>query len=205
MDVSAKLLVIAAPSGAGKTTLVKALVERIPDLKFSVSYTTRARRSNETDGVDYLFVSEDEFAELRNSGELLESAQVFDNSYGTSRGQVEQHLAAGHHVILEIDWQGAQQVRQSMPDCVSIFVLPPSRAELERRLRARKPDSDAVIERRLRDALSDMQHWEEFDFVIINDSLDDATAELLGVLVGHSEASRSSNSELQSRIGEVLR
>ena len=160
MSQKARLFVFAAPSGAGKTTLVNMLVARYPDLKFSVSYTTRAARENEVEGKDYFFVDVDTFELLRQEGELLESALVFDNRYGTSRSQVEKHLAAGFDVLLEIDWQGARQVRAAMPECVSIFILPPSRAELERRLRGRKTDSDAVIERRLRDALSDMSHWD---------------------------------------------
>ena len=175
---SANLYVIAAPSGAGKTTLVKRLVERNPGLRFSISYTTRQRRHNEVDGTDYHFVNITDFETLREGGELLEYAVVFDNHYGTSRQQVEEHLATGHNVILEIDWQGARQVRASMPECITIFILPPSRDELERRLRNRRTDSDAVIERRLRDALSDMSHWDEFDYCIVNDDLETALAEL---------------------------
>jgi guanylate kinase len=154
-----RLFVIAAPSGAGKTTLVKALTTRNPELRFSISYTTRPKRRNEAHGVDYLFVDKEAFDRLRARGALLESAEVFDNFYGTSREQVEQHLGDGHHVILEIDWQGAQQVRNAMPECVTVFILPPSREELERRLRSRGTDTEAVIQRRLRDALSDMSHW----------------------------------------------
>jgi guanylate kinase len=161
-----RLFVIAAPSGAGKTTLVKALTTRNPELRFSISYTTRPKRRNEAHGVDYLFVDKEAFDRLRARGALLESAEVFDNFYGTSREQVEQHLGDGHHVILEIDWQGAQQVRNAMPECVTVFILPPSREELERRLRSRGTDTEAVIQRRLRDALSDMSHWHEFDYVI---------------------------------------
>ena len=178
----AKLYVIAAPSGAGKTTLVRALVESNPDLRFSISYTTRKQRSNETDGVDYLFIDETSFSALREDGALLESAVVFDNHYGTSREQVENHLANGDDVILEIDWQGAQQVRESMPDCITIFILPPSVEELERRLRDRRTDTHDVIERRLRDARSDMGHSEEFTHVIINDDLDQAVAELEAII-----------------------
>ncbi len=176
------LYVIAAPSGAGKTTLVKALMKRDPRLRFSISYTTRKKRSNEEDGVDYLFVDSDEFFELRERGELLESAEVFDNYYGTSRAQVEGHLANGHNVILEIDWQGAQQVRESMPEAVTIFILPPSLEELERRLRDRRTDSDDIIERRLRDARGDMARGEEFEYVIVNDDLDRAVAELEAII-----------------------
>ena len=204
MSGDARLFVIAAPSGAGKTTLVKALVERNPALKFSISYTTREQRATEEHGRDYFFVEVDEFEALRERGELLESALVFDNHYGTSRSQVEQHLSAGSHVILEIDWQGAEQVRESMPDCVTIFILPPSRTELERRLRGRKTDSETVIERRLKDSLGDMSHWGDFDYVIINDDLEDATAELVAVIEGRGEASRTSNPDLARRVQNML-
>jgi len=200
----AKLFFISAPSGAGKTTLVQALVERNPTLRFSVSYTTRPQRETEEDGRDYFFVDESRFEALKARGELLESAVVFDNHYATSRDQVEQHLAAGHHVILEIDWQGAQQVRESMPDCVTVFILPPSRPELERRLRDRRTDTDAVIERRLRDALSDMSHARDFDFVIVNDDLRAAVAELEAVLQGDGDANRSDNPELQHKMQKIL-
>ncbi len=195
---------MAAPSGAGKTTLVKALVERRPELCFSVSYTTRRRRKNEVHGRDYLFVSVPEFEALKADGELLESALVFDNHYGTSRSQVERHLRGGRHVILEIDWQGARQVRAAMPDCVTIFILPPSRAELERRLRGRRTDSDAVIARRLSDALGDMSHWDEFDYCIINDDLDRAVEELEAVLDGAGEASCTTEAALRERIRKIL-
>lgn len=204
MTNDANLFVLAAPSGAGKTTLVKALVRHHPGLRFSVSYTTRKRRKNEVEGSDYLFVSVADFEQLRTDGELLESAQVFDNFYGTSRRQVEEHLAAGQNVILEIDWQGARQVRESMPDCVSIFILPPSPGELARRLRGRKTDSDAVIRRRLRDALTDMSHWDEFDHCIINDDLDDAVARLEAVLAGQGAESRCDNAALRQQIENIL-
>ena len=199
-----RLFVIAAPSGAGKTTLVKALTTRNPELRFSISYTTRPKRRNEAHGVDYLFVSNVEFDRLRVAGALLESANVFDNFYGTSRAQVEEHLAAGHHVILEIDWQGARQVREAMPDCITVFILPPSREELERRLRSRGTDTDAVIERRLRDALSDMSHWDEFDYVIFNDDLDQAVADLEAVLAGHGEASATNNPAVRDVVSSLL-
>ena len=198
------LFVLAAPSGAGKTTLVHALVKRNPELKFSISYTTRKRRATEEHGRDYLFVAADEFRELQDSGALLEAALVFDNHYGTSRSQVDDHLASGRSVVLEIDWQGAQQVRASMPQAVSIFILPPSVTELERRLRDRKTDSDEVIARRLRDALGDMSHWREFDFAIINDDLEQAVADLESVLAGNGEANRVGNSALDSVVEQVL-
>jgi guanylate kinase len=203
---SAKLFVIAAPSGAGKTTLVKALVERNPDLTFSVSYTTREKRNTEEEGKDYFFVSEEQFLELQQQGELLESAQVFDNRYGTGRVQVESRLAEGRDVILEIDWQGARQVRQSKPDCESVFILPPSLTELERRLRDRRTDSDAVIERRLKDAIGDISHWNEFDYVIINDDVGKSVLELEAIIAGCEgrEQNRSDNREMRQRIRELL-
>jgi guanylate kinase len=203
-DAKVNLFVIAAPSGAGKTTLVKALVTRNPELRFSISYTTRPKRRNEAHGVDYLFVEKDEFDALREDGALLESADVFDNQYGTSRIQVEAHLDGGHSVVLEIDWQGARQVRESMPDCVSIFILPPSHEELVRRLRERRTDSDEVIERRLRDAVSDMSHWDEFDYIVINDDLDKAVADLEAVLAGHGEAHASSNGDLRLAVAAIV-
>ena len=200
----ARLFVIAAPSGAGKTTLVKALVERNVDLRFSVAVTSRPRRETEVDGRDYFFVDEEKFLDLQKQGELLESALVFDNHYGTSRSQVEQHLADGHNVILEIDWQGAQQVRETMSDCITVFILPPSRNELERRLRDRRTDSDEVIARRLRDALGDMSHWREFNNVIINDDLATAVAELESVVAGEGTNSRVNGQDLQQRIEKIL-
>lgn len=203
-DAEARLFVIAAPSGAGKTTLVKALVTRHPELRFSISYTTRRKRRNEADGVDYLFVDREEFESLRERGELLESATVFDNLYATSRRQVERHLRDGHPVILEIDWQGAAQVRESMPECITIFVLPPSVEELERRLRDRRTDSDEVIERRLRDAVSDMRHWQDFDYVVINDDLDQAVADLEAVFAGRGALQSTSNRALRDVVGRLV-
>ena len=203
-DQTTRLFVIAAPSGAGKTTLVHATVMNSPDLRFSISYTTRSQRSNEVDGRDYHFIDTTEFEKLRAEGDLLESATVFDNFYGTSRRQVEEILSDGHNVLLEIDWQGARQVRESMPDCVTIFVMPPSLAELERRLRDRRTDSDEVIERRLGDAVSDMGRWHEFDYVIINDDLDQAVAKLEAVLGGGGAASATENADLRARVAEII-
>jgi guanylate kinase len=178
------LFVIAAPSGAGKTSLVKTVLDRDPSLKVSISHTTRKPRSQERDGEHYHFVTPDEFNRLVAAGEFLENAQVFDNYYGTSRAGVEALRNAGHDVILEIDWQGAQQVRKAQPDCRSIFILPPSRAELESRLRNRKTDSEQVIARRLQDAVTDMSHYAEFDYVVVNDDFERAAAELLAILRG---------------------
>ncbi len=202
---SGRLFVFAAPSGAGKTTLVHAVVTKHQEkLRFSISYTTREPRTNEANAVDYLFVSEEEFMRLRDAGEMLEYARVFDNYYATSRSQVEKHLADNRSVVLEIDWQGAEQVRESMPDCVTIFIFPPSLAELERRLRDRGTDAPEVIERRLRDARSDMAHWVDFDYVIVNDKLDDAVIDLEGVLKGEGEASSTSNPKLRETLEHIL-
>ena len=201
---SGRLFVFAAPSGAGKTTLVHAVVRKHPELRFSISYTTREPRVNEANAVDYLFVSEDEFMRLRDAGEMLEFAQVFDNYYATSRSQVEKHLVDNRSVVLEIDWQGTQQVRESMPDCVTIFILPPSLAELERRLRDRRTDKPEVIERRLKDARSDMAHWEEFDHVIINDDLDEAITALEDVLIGKGDASSTDNPDLRAAVANIV-
>lgn len=204
MTKKGKLFVFAAPSGAGKTTLVHAVVTKHPELRFSISYTTRKPRRNEANEVDYLFVSEEEFMRLRDEGEMLEFAEVFDNYYATSRSQVEKHLADNRNVVLEIDWQGARQVRKSMPDCVTVFILPPSLAELERRLRDRRTDSAEVIERRLRDARSDMAHWAEFDHVIINDRLEAAVEDLEDVLAGDGESTATSNRKLRRKIARIL-
>jgi guanylate kinase len=199
-----RLFVFAAPSGAGKTTLVHAMVTKHPKLRFSISYTTREPRINEANEVDYIFVDEEEFMRLRDEGELLEYARVFDNYYATSRRQVEKHLANNRNVVLEIDWQGAQQVRSSMPDCVTIFILPPSVAELERRLRDRRTDKPEIIERRLRDARGDMAHWREFDHVIINDNLDDAVAALEDIIKGGGDASSTRNPELRQAVQAIV-
>jgi len=186
-----QLWVIAAPSGAGKTTLARKLVERDPSLKFSISYTTRAPRSSETPGQDYFFVSESRFREMVREDAFLEYAQVFDNWYGTGRQHVADLQAAGFTVVLEIDWQGARQVRERAPGSHSVFILPPSVTELERRLRGRNTDSEAVIARRLKDALGDMTHWHEFDHLIVNDDFDRALERLAGVVAGREQSART--------------
>jgi len=201
----ASLFVIAAPSGAGKTSLVHALVGRHPDLRFSISFTTRRQRPNEKEGVDYFFVSRDRFEALKRRGEMLESATVFDNLYGTGRSQVEEYLRSGQNVVLEIDWQGARQVREAMPDCVTIFIMPPSLGELERRLRERRTDSGEVIERRLRDAVSDMSHWDEFDHVIINDEFEAAVAALDAVIGGQGWPTSTDNPALRESVAAIGR
>jgi guanylate kinase len=177
-----RLYVVSAPSGAGKTSLVKALMEREPRIRFSVSYTTRSPRLNEVAGRDYHFVSMERFTEMAARGEFLEHAQVFDNCYGTAAHTVEEALVNGELLLLEIDWQGAHQVRTRLPEACSIFILPPSRASLEQRLKARSTDTDAVINRRLQDAAQDLTHWAEFDYVVINDRFETALADLQAIV-----------------------
>ena len=198
------LLVLSAPSGAGKTTLVKALLARDPSLRFSVSYTTRPPRPGETPGKDYCFVDRAQFEQMVRQGEFLEHAEVFGNCYGTSRAQVEALLAAGHDVLLEIDWQGARQIRANAPACRTVFVMPPSVAELERRLRSRATDSDEVIRRRLGQALDDIAHWAEFDFVVVNDVLTDAVDGLIAILRGDSAALASTAPAIAARARAIL-
>jgi guanylate kinase len=198
------LFVISAPSGAGKTSLVKALLERNPALTVSVSHTTRQRRPNEAEGREYWFVTQQQFQEKLARGEFLEHARVFDNFYGTGRATVEAVLAAGRDVILEIDWQGARQVRQSAPGCTTIFILPPSRAALEERLRNRQTDSEAVIARRLQDAVGDMSHYREFGYVVVNDNFATACGQLESILAGNGRALASDRPELEPLLTDLL-
>jgi len=200
-----QLFVISAPSGAGKTSLVRALLEARPNLTVSVSHTTRSPRAQEVEGRDYHFVKPAQFHELIGQGAFLEHASVFDNFYGTGRGQIEQKLKAGHDVLLEIDWQGAAQVRRAMPGCKTIFILPPSRTALEQRLRERRTDSPATIARRLADASADMSHYREFDFVVINDHFERARQELGEILDGGGQKLRATRPELRELIQRLLR
>lgn len=203
-DRRGRLFVIAAPSGAGKTSLVNALLKLRPSLKLSISHTTRRKRPKEQHGREYFFVSREEFARLRRDGAFLESAEVFDNSYGTGRETVETLLAAGQDVILEIDWQGARQVRAAMPEATTIFILPPSRDALEQRLRSRMTDSEEVIARRLRDAVGDMSHWREFDYVVVNDDFDRALADLAAIVDGKGDALLARRTGLDALLTRLL-
>jgi len=180
--MSGSLFIVAAPSGAGKTSLVNALVNQQLEVCLSVSHTTRAAREGEVNGKDYFFVSQEEFAQMRDDGAFLESATVFDNSYATSSESVLAQLKRGYDVILEIDWQGAQQVRQNYPDSTSIFILPPSKVALEERLRGRGQDDEDIIARRMRDSVNEMSHYIEFDYLIVNDDFDIALKDLNAVI-----------------------
>jgi len=199
-----KLFVIAAPSGAGKTSLVRALMQLRPTLRFSISYTTRKQRPNERHSHDYFFVDKAEFERMVAAGDFLEHARVFDNYYGTSRQQVEQLLDESQDVLLEIDWQGAQQIRRALPECRSIFVLPPSREALEQRLRGRGTDSDEVIARRLRDSLADLSHWSEFDYIVVNDDFERATEDLQAIVSGQGEHLRRDRAQLRELLARLL-
>jgi guanylate kinase len=199
-----KLYVIAAPSGAGKTSLLQALMRRRPGVEFSVSCTTRRPRPGETDGKDYHFISREEFERLKAAGEFIEHANVFGNLYGTRRSVVEAALAAGRDLILEIDWQGAQQVRERLPEAVQVFILPPSRAELETRLRKRGSDHEDAIARRLKESALEMSHWREFDHVIVNREFEQALAELEAIFEGRGEASSPQRRELAALTRELL-
>jgi len=175
------LFIVAAPSGAGKTSLVKALVESLDHLVVSVSTTTRTARPGEVDGVDYHFVDVTEFENLIAAGSFFEHARVFDNYYGTSRQTVQSQLDQGLDVILEIDWQGARQIGEQMPACHSIFILPPSRKILAQRLRTRGQDDEGLIARRMHDAISEMSHFDEFEYLIVNDDFNQALTELRAI------------------------
>jgi guanylate kinase len=201
MNSSASLFVVAAPSGAGKSTLVNMLLERDQQVQLSISYTTRPPRPAEVNGRNYHFIDIPEFLAMRSRGEFVEWAEVHGNFYGTSRISLEKQLATGRDLILEIDWQGAQQVRRHFKQAVGIFILPPSIEELERRLNGRGQDDKSVIERRLAAALGEMRHVDEFDFVIINEHLAVALEDLIAAI----RASRLRLSCQHSRYPDVFR
>jgi len=202
--MTARLYVISAPSGAGKTSLVKALRERLPNLAVSTSHTTRKPRPNESPGREYFFVDSAEFNAMVARGDFLEHARVFDNQYGTSRHQLEDKLAAGKDVILEIDWQGARQVREALPACRSIFILPPSVAALRARLTGRQTDTPEVIERRLADAVADMSHCPEFDYVVVNDDFGRAVEDLVRIVQGEGQGLAAKRPELSPVMANLL-
>jgi guanylate kinase len=176
------LYIISAPSGAGKTSLVREVLSKERGLTLSVSHTTRPMRPGEVQGVHYYFVSPEQFQAMIDQGAFLEYAQVFDHFYGTSKAAVAEQLRNGQNVILEIDWQGARQIRRLFPEAITIFIIPPSREVLEQRLRARAQDEDAVIARRLRDATADISHYKEYDYLLVNDDFSQAVSDLQSVI-----------------------
>ena len=195
---SACLFTISAPSGAGKTSLVKALLEKRADaVAVCVSHSTRAIRPGEVDGKAYHFVTMEQFSDMVDNDEFLEHAQVFDNCYGTARASVDALLATGKHVILEIDWQGARQVKAKMPETVSIFILPPSREELEQRLRSRGTDDEHTISRRMRDADREMSHYHDAEYLVINDSFEQALFDLDAII--HTQGLTLARQKLKNR------
>lgn len=204
MSSNGKLFIISAPSGAGKTSLVNALIEILPDVVVSVSHTTRTKRPGEIEGKDYFFTTVEKFAAMVSNGEFLEDAKVFDNFYGTSQASVQQQLDQGLKVILEIDWQGAEQVRDRIQDTISIFILPPSKTELENRLRTRRQDDDEVIARRLREARSEISHYDEFSYVVLNDDFDSALQELVELFANSDSYQPLSKEKVQRLTTDLL-
>ena len=198
------LFIISAPSGAGKTSLVKALLDTTSDIAVSVSYTTRPIRAGEQDGVHYHFVDQPSFLERLAQNDFLEHAEVFGNHYGTSQAWVEQQLASGQDIILEIDWQGAAQVRKLIPTSCGIFILPPSREVLQQRLENRGQDDDSVIADRMNEAVSEMSHYAEFDYLIVNDDFDQALAELKAVVTAERVKSPRQQQNLSTLLTNLL-
>lgn len=202
--IEGTLFVVAAPSGAGKSTLVNALLDREPDISLSISHTTRPPRVGEQYGRHYFFVERPDFENEIAEGIFLEHAEVHGNLYGTSRTVVEEKLKVGSDVLLEIDWQGARQVRKGKPDCVSVFILPPSRTELERRLRGRGSDAPEVIERRLFNSREEIAHAHEFDYIIVNDRFEDALADLQAIVRAVRQRTPMSARRHETLIEELL-
>lgn len=203
--MSGMLYIIAAPSGGGKTSLVNALLESDDSVKVSVSYTTRPPRPGEEDGVNYHFVDEARFHQMVSEGAFLEYAEVFGRYYGTAQQSVTSLLSREIDVILEIDWQGAQQVRKLMPECRSIFIIPPSREELERRLRGRGQDSEAVIARRTGEAVEEMSHYGEFDYLVVNDDFDCALADLKAIFRSRRLEQAVQSGVLTEQLAQLLK
>ncbi len=198
------LYIVSAPSGAGKTSLVKALVDAQPQVRVSVSHTTRAMRPGEVDGVNYHFVSREDFLARLERNEFLEHAEVFGNLYGTSQRWLEDTLAEGFDLILEIDWQGAQQVRRLMPQAKSIFILPPTQEALRQRLNNRGQDSDEIIDRRMREAVSEMSHYVEYDYLVINDDFAHALIDLQSIFRANQLIQKTQQQRHARLLGELL-
>ncbi len=184
-DYTGNLYIVAAPSGGGKTSLVRYLIETLDSIEVSVSHTTRAMRPGEKDGIDYFFINEEEFIGMVNENAFIEHARVFNHLYGTSTAQITGRLAQGIDVVLDIDWQGAEQIRRSFPDAISIFIIPPSLDELKSRLMNRRQDKDEVISERMKKAQDELSHYPEFDYLIVNDNFEHAASELEAIVVAN--------------------
>jgi guanylate kinase len=198
------LYIVSAPSGAGKTSLVKALIDAQPSIRVSVSHTTRAMRPGEINGVNYHFVERAEFVRMTEHGDFLEQAEVFGNLYGTSQSTLQQTLDEGHDLILEIDWQGAEQVRKLMPHARSIFILPPSQQALRQRLTNRGQDSDEIIDGRMREAVSEMSHYVEYDFLVINDDFASALDDLKAIFRANTLQQKPQQERFSDLLSQLL-
>ncbi len=198
------LYIISAASGAGKTTLVNAVVEQLEKLVVSVSHTTRPSRDGEVDGVNYHFVDKQTFEAMVEASEFLEHAKVFGNMYGTSRQHIQEQLLKGMDVILEIDWQGARQIRQLITDCRTVYIVPPSTAALRERLNARAQDDEAVIDKRMHEAISEMSHYVEFDYLVINDDFDEARDDLAAIIKGNRMLHEHQQQKHENLLAQLL-
>ena len=194
------VFIISAPSGSGKSTLVHALLQAVPNLTFSISYTTRPPRPTETNGVDYVFIARDDFENRLARGEFLEHAEVFGNYYGTNRNTLEQAIQAGRDLVLDIDVQGARQLKMAIPEAISVFVLPPSREILEQRLRARSQDSEEVIQRRLNGAAAEVRNYSQYDYVLINREIEESAARLASIV----KAERLRKARMEEEVRPIL-
>ena len=203
--VKSRLIIVSAPSGAGKTSLSRRLIASHDDIQVAVSHTTRSPRPGENNGEDYYFVNPEQFRQLIEEDGFLEYAEVFDHYYGTSRMAVRELLDQGKHVLLEIDWQGAQKIRQLMPDTISIFILPPSKETLYSRLTARGQDSEEIINRRMRDALNQISHYREYDHVIVNDDFEQAYNELESIVYNRPMMAHVSKQDLEEFVIQLMK
>ena len=199
-----KLYVVSAPSGAGKTSLLKALTAKIKSISTAISTTTRAKRSGEVEGLDYHFVSVEEFSSMIERGEFLEHAEVFGNFYGTSKTYLTDVLESGQNLVLEIDWQGAQQIRKQLPDAVSIFILPPSREELARRLKKRAQDNEQVINNRMASAIKEISHYDEYDYIVMNDDFELALADIESIILTNKQSLPRESAQYEKLIADLL-
>lgn len=198
------LFIFSAPSGAGKTSLIKALFKEIEGLQFSVSYTTRSKRPGEKDGVDYHFVSEDKFFEMEKQGLFLESAKVFNNYYATSEEWIKNALNDGKDIILEIDWQGAEQIHKKFSNCCKIFILPPSKEELNKRLLSRNEDDKSVIEHRMSKAIAQIQHYTSYDYLVVNDNFEETVVGLASIIRSRRLSYENQSQKLEDLISDLL-